>query len=308
MSDHSARELQPRERALLFTQLAQLERAGIQLLQALPILSRELPPTPARRISTLRGYLNGGMPLARAGQLCGLWLPWEARLIEVAVEGGRLQTVCERLAAHYRQKVKYISTLKSRLPLPVAVLILGTFVAPLPALARGEIGVGAYLLGTAGRLSLLFLSIALLFAYWRRLGTLDMPRYLGQLQLTLPIIGGFTRRQQQRNYLASLALLLETGVPAIEALRLASQSVANPVLRARFALAAGWVADGMPVATALGHCGAIADPRIESLVEGGEIAGRLDAMLTYHIRQLDDFLDARLATIVDWAPRVVMDW
>jgi type II secretory pathway component PulF len=107
------------------------------------------------------------------------------------------------------------------------------------------------------------------FAYRRQLARETGATWM-RLLLAIPVLGGLLARQQQRDGLFGLWLLLESGVPILEALPLAGQSVADPLLRARFTRAAAALADGRSgVAETLNRYGVVDDPGVVALFASG---------------------------------------
>ena len=147
----------------------------------------------------------------------GLFLPWEARLIQAAEVSGKLADSYNGLARRYVNRARRYGNLKRGMTLPLALFVLAVLVAPLPALLLGAIGIDRYLLNTTGRLLLFFGSLYLLSWSWRQLGATGADNALFRLLLRTPLLGSLIRRQQQYNYLSSLALLMDAGVPAFDA-------------------------------------------------------------------------------------------
>jgi type II secretory pathway component PulF len=232
-------------------------------------------------------------------------LPWEARLVRAAATGGRLESLYKRLSEHYASRAQLFGRLKSRLVFPFLILTLATFVAPFPALFQGAIGPGGYLLRAVGPPLLLYGGLRLLaFAYRQQLARQTGATW-AKLLLALPVLGGLLARQQRRDGLFSLLLLLESGVPILEALPLAGKSIADPLLRARFAGAAAALADGRSgVAETLNRYGVVDDASATALFASGEAAGRLDDVICHQVRQWDAQLELQWDTLAEWLPRL----
>jgi type II secretory pathway component PulF len=128
-------ELSDTVRAQLFTQFNTLERSGIPLLQALPIISGQSPASIKEKLKSLTQWIQKGTSLADAGRRSGVFLSWEARLIGAAEAAGSLQTVFTQLSEHYQARASRLRKLKVRLVYPYAVLIIGILVLPLPLLS-----------------------------------------------------------------------------------------------------------------------------------------------------------------------------
>lgn len=303
-SQRSRAEFTAQARAELFYKLAALERAGIPLLQTLPLLGRASAPALQRKIEPLIEHIQRGRSLAEAARRCGLLLPWEARLVRVGEEAGRLAAVFAHLAEHYATRARWLRRLKSRFALPIAVLALALFVAPVPDLFQGNIDAGGYWLRTVVPLAAGYLGIRWAAHLYRRLSVREQGQVMAGLLLDLPILGTLIRRQQQRDFLANLAILLEAGIPAVEALTLAAQSLPNPMLRTRLSGAASAVAEGASVSAALARSGALEDPQATALIDTGELSGRLDEMLRYQVRRLEERLDSQMDSLAEWLPRI----
>lgn len=298
--------LTARQRSQLFSQLAALERAGILPAQAFGMLGGDGPAAARQALARTAAALAGGASLARAGQSGGVWLPWEARLLRAAETGGRVESLYRRFGDHYADRARLWGRLKSRLALPFLVLALATFVAPFPALFQGAIGLSDYLARALGPpLALCGAAWWLILAY-RRQQAGEMASSSARLLSALPVLGGLLDRQRQRDGVFSLLLLLEAGVPILEALPLAGKSVADPRWRARFAGAAAALADGRAaVAETLHRYGVVDDPDAVALFAAGEAAGRLDDMIARQLRRWDARLDRQWEALAEWVPRAL---
>jgi type II secretory pathway component PulF len=293
------------QRSQLFSQLATMEHAGIPPAQAFAMIGCNLPSDARQALAQTAVALAKGSDLAKAGRNSGVLLPWEARLVRAAAMGGRLESLYKRLSEHYASRAQLFGRLKSRLVFPFLILTLATFVAPFPALFQGAIGLGGYLLRAIGPPLLLYGGLRLLaFAYRQQLAR-ETGAAWAKLLLAIPVLGGLLARQQRRDGLFSLLLLLESGVPILEALPLAGKSIADPLLRARFAGAAAALADGRSgVAETLNRYGVVDDAGAVALFASGEAAGRLDDVIRHQLRQWDAQLELQWDTLAEWLPRL----
>ncbi len=297
--------LTSRQRSQLFSQLATLEHAGIPPAQAFGVVGRDLPHAARQALARTAADLARGAEVAKARQRSGVLLPWETRLVRAAATGGRLESLYRHLSEHYASRARLFGRLRARLMFPFLILTLACFVAPFPALFQGTIGLGGYLLRAAGPPLLLYGGLQLLaFAYRRQLAR-ETGAAWARLLRAIPVLGGLLARQQQRDGLFGLWLLLESGVPVLEALPLAGKSVADPLLRARFTRAAAALADGRSgVAETLNRYGVVDDSGAVALFASGETAGRLDEVIRHQLRQWDVQLESQWDTLGEWLPRL----
>jgi type II secretory pathway component PulF len=188
--------------------------------------------------------------------------------------------------------------------LPLLLFILVIFIAPFPALYRGDISGLGYLVSTLGRLFLLMGGLFLLSFGWRRLAAYGTESALARAILHVPVLGGLIRRQQRFDFLYNLSLLLAAGLPAFDALETAAQGVSHPSLRRQFKVAASFCRDGQDVVSSLERCGAFEDADAAALGRSGEFSGQLDQMIRHHVDQLGERLDRQYTLLGEWLPRV----
>lgn len=296
-------DLDSRVRSHLFTQLAQTEKAGLTVNDSIQMIAKSAGASLQQRLELFREQLSAGCEIALAGMTAGLFLPWEARLIQAAEVSGKLADSYNGLARRYANRARRYGNLKRGMTLPLALFVLAVLVAPLPALLLGAIGIDRYLLNTTGRLLLFFGSLYLLSWSWRQLGATGADNALFRLLLRTPLLGSLIRRQQQYNYLSSLALLMDAGVPAFDALGVAAVSVSHPALRKQFGRAEKAVRNGSSVTDALDSSGVLPDESAKNLIGAGEFSGRLSEMLQHAAGQLDDQLELQFSVLADWAPK-----
>jgi len=293
-------------RSRLFTQLATLEQAGIPPAQALTLIGGDLPPKVHQRLTETAAALARGRGIAEAGESCGIWLPWEARVIRMAAIGGRLHSLFVSLSRHYADRAQRFGRLKNRLAFPLLILLLASLVAPFPALFQGTIGPLGYLFRAFGPPLLLYGSLQWLVFAYRQQVTHETGAGWARLVQAIPLFGPLLARQQQRDGLFGLLLLLESGVPILDALPLAGQGVADPLLRTRYRAAAAALADQRSaVAIILERYGIISDPGTAALFASGETIGRLDRVIRHELCQWDIRLERQWDTLAEWLPRLI---
>lgn len=299
------RELAARHRAQLFSQLAQTEKAGLSASDSVRVMAKSADRPLQQRLRLFREQLAAGKDIARAGLISGVFLSWEARMVQAAEASGKLAESYAGLARRHANRARRYQNLKRGMTLPLALFVLAVLAAPLPGLLLGNINFENYFLSTTGRLLLLFGSLYLLSRGWRRLGATGADNALFRLLLRTPWFGGLIRRQQQHDCLLSLALLLDAGVPAFQALGVAAESVSHPTLRAQFAGAENSARNGSSVTVALESSGILPDEQMKNLVEAGEFSGRLSEQLYRVADQLDEQLELQFKMVSDWVPKLV---
>ena len=195
--------------------------------------------------------------------------------------------------------------MKSRLLLPVVMLVIAVFIRPLPNLVAGTLTWGRYLL------RYLIPWIAVGGAAY--LLCQPSPRWqsaravrdaFDRVFLLVPLFGPFQVRRNVRDFFDSLALLLEAGVPILDALPIALGTVRDQTLRKQLSQIKPRIESGASFAQAVfelsfpGHMLACA------LIAPGEASGALPQMLfrysaaeTAAINRFDDL-------VAEWVPRI----
>ncbi len=293
------------QRHLLLRALARAEHAGVPVTRALEPLRAESRGRLAQRLEVMQAALERGLPIGRAGRQAGLFTPWEGRVLESAANAGTLEAVLARLAEHHATRQRWAQRVRSRLALPLLLLVVMALVAPLPALVGQAIDGAGYLRRALLPLASLAALVSLLTRVARRARGQDLPRVLERLLLWLPGVGRMVRLRAQRDLLMNLALLLAAGRPAVEALREAAATVRSPVLRGAWVQAAAAVEEGATVTDALRDAGGLDRRAGVPLVGAGEFSGSLDRMVEHHAEQLNDRLDLIDDALAEWLPRLL---
>lgn len=282
----------------LTRQLATLTGAGIALVDALATLERQLVEPALRNLLVgVRGALAEGLGLARSlARQGGVFSALYCALVEAGERSGRLAQVLERLADHLEQVQRQQHKARTALIYPcvlmgvsLAVVVgLMSFVVPrlteqfahsgqsLPLITRLLIGasealllagpwlLGAAVLGAAGAARLLRRP------HWclRR----------DDLLLRLPRVGALLRVLESARLSRSLAILVGSGVPLLEALQVATATLENRRIRLALERVQVDVQGGVSLHRALDASGQF-PPMLLNMVASGEASGTLPDML-----------------------------
>jgi len=97
-------------------------------------------------------------------------------------------------------------------------------------------------------------------------------------KLSMPLVARVVRSANAARYANTLSILTSSGVPLVEAMRIAAQVVSNMLLRQRLGEATQRVSEGASLRSALEGAGYF-PPMLLHMVASGESSGELDAML-----------------------------
>ena len=307
MSQSAHRPLSFRLRAELYTQLAQMEMAGLPFDKAVVILDVAKPAK--ARLDAFRKFTARGIDPAQAGEKSGLFTKLEARLIRAARSTGSPALMYRRLADFYTRRAMQMSTMKSRLLMPMCVLLLALLIQPLPALIGGAIGAGEYLWQVVR--PLIVLTMLYYAARWIFNVALDQSAQSSQptWMLRLPLIGRLIVRRNVRDFFESLAMMLEAGMSMLDALPAALATIEIGAIKRDFAKISPRIEKGAALAGALSDLAYLTrennGDRLIEFVTTGEASGTLPEMLMRHTSMETDLINDFYAQLADWLPRIV---
>jgi len=273
--------------AQLYLQLSRLESSGIPIQQAMTMINQG---ETGKRAQVALTYLKRGKPLSEAGARAGLFVGLDATLVKVGEAGGILAEIFRQLGQFYEEKARQARKIKSRLILPVTVLVLAIFIQPFPALFLGKITIGGYLSATLGLIIKLAFIIFVFLHLW------------GKLEMNAPYFGRWFVRRRMRDFVQSLGLMLQAGLPILEALPKAV--VENAILRQRLEIISRRLQKGDTFAQALSQVEGI-NPLAIQLVYTGEETGSLADMMLHYAKLESEEIARHNEMLAEWIPRIV---
>jgi type II secretory pathway component PulF len=299
--------LPPSELAQLYLQLERLQTAGIPMQESITTLTQSQGEMSQRAQVTLT-YLRRGKSLAEAGRRAGLFVGLDATLIQIAESGGIYTEVFHQLAQSYEEQARYQQQIKSRLTLPIIMLLLAIVIKPLPNLISGHLTLSGYLSVTVGFIMQLGLLSWIIWhlPQWLR-HRFFKPIGLGILwdkfQLSVPYWNRWYVRRTLRNFMRSLGLMLQAGLPILEALPKASEIVDNFIIRQHLQQIIIHLQQGQTFAEAILVVKEI-DPVAIQLVTTGEQSGSLAEMMLHYAKLESEAIAIYNEMLAAWLPRL----
>jgi type II secretory pathway component PulF len=302
MSSSTFAPLPLAERAALFSQLAALEQAGVPVDRAFSML--QLLPSTQTRINLAGAHIAKGRDLASAGECSGLFTALEVSLLQAAQSAGSPANLYQRLAKHYAQQAQHAKSLRSRLLLPAATLLLALLVQPLPRLVAGELSLLGYVWGVLQPLGLLAALYCWVRGRWQRPPSLSAGRATDGWWLRVPLLGEAYARRNVRDYWETLGMLLEAGLPMFSAMPKALATLTNAQLRQDFFALQQRVLAGESLALALRPMSFAGQPLLSGLIVSGEASGTLAAALLSFAQRESAALASFQEQLAAWLPRL----
>ncbi len=311
------RSISAMDLALVTRQLSTLVKAALPLEEALLAVSQQTEkPRVKSMLLGVRARVMEGHTLAEGLKDFPNAFP-EIYIATVAAgeQSGRLDAVLERLADYTdnRQQLRQRVTHAFVYPIAVAIVallvVIGllTYVVPkvvevydnidqeLPGLTQALIATSEFLRNNG-----LWIFIAVVVAFFGLNYFFKQPgpqKALHRFLLRLPIIGNMTRGVNTANFSRTLHILAGSGVPVLEALRIAASVVSNVPMREAVEEASNRIREGAPIGHSLA-ASKLFPPMTIHLISSGEASGELDTMLERAAVYQEREMDSVIATIM----------
>jgi len=291
----------------LYLQLSRLEEAGFPALQAIELLLKTNQKL-KKQILQFQRFVKLGHTIADSGYRAGVFSPFDKNLLQAAEASGNMGTIYKQLAKHYEQKVKRAKKIKSKCYLPFIILTIALFVQPLPAFILNEINLLDYASLSFGRLIKVVLLVYITFKlpFWLTHGKgqfLGLKNLVYLLQLKLPLVSTWIIKRQLNVFFRHLGLLLAAGLPMIDALPKAVNTMTNPGLRAQFNSVILTIQKGEALADALVNV-PVLDYQTIQIVMAAEKSGKLAKTILHQVKIEQEEIDLKEDLLTEWIPRI----
>lgn len=303
--------------ALVTRQLSTLIQSGIPVEQALSAAAQQsTKPRIRSMLIAIRAKVMEGYGLAESlGEFPNAFPRLYRSTVSAGEHAGHLDLVLNRLADYTesRQEARQKIQLAAIYPIILSVVAISivvfllTYVVPdiievflkqgqeLPTLTQAMLSVSDFL-GSYGIYLLILLIIAVVafrFALTRPAFRLQFHKRL----LHLPLFSGMVRGVSTARYASTLSILTTSGVPLVEAMRIAGEVLSNDYLRGELRDAARKVSEGGSLHRSLDQTGYF-PPMMLHMIASGEASGELDSMLERTARMQENTLQSKIAAIV----------
>lgn len=284
--------------ALLTRQLATLFRSGLPLDEATATVARqtEKPRLKSLMLGVRASVMEGHSLADGMSKFPHVFPELYRATVSAGEQSGHLENVLERLADYTEARQQLTQRIQLAMFYPAILTVMSIlvvaallgYVVPqivqvfedmggeLPMVTRILIGVSSFF---QNYFVYLFFGVILLIIGGNYLLRKPGPKYkFHRFLLRLPAIGRFVRGVNTARFARTLSILAASGVPVLEALRIAGQVVSNLPMREAVTTAAIKVREGAPLARSLEQSGYFT-PMTVNLIASGEASGNLEEML-----------------------------
>ena len=316
------------EKFLIFNQqFVTLIRAGLPILKSLDLLAERLTdPKLSRHVKGVRDEVRSGAMLSDAFARQGVFPPIYVSSVLAGERSGSLPEVLERFITYQRLALSVRKKLLVSLMYPSVLVVLAlslivflvsyvvpnfavlytTMQAQLPAPTQFLIALGttarSYVI--AGFVTVIVGIIA--FRWWSR--TESGREAVDRVLLKTPLVGEVWLKYQVAQFSRVLGTLLVGGIPLMQALDTASDSLGTQVLKKVLAKAAKLVREGQSLSQSLRSTKMFPSLSLD-MIEVGESTGALPAMLTSVAEFYEDDVSTRVTaslTLIEPAIMICM--
>lgn len=303
--------------AMLTRQLSTLIGAGLPIEEAFKATAEQ---TEKKRIQSMileiRSKVLEGHSLAGALNDFDYAFPMLYRATVAAGEhAGHLDTVLNRLADYMensqvnQQKIKLAAVYPIILCIVAVGIVVGllTYVVPdivevfvkngqeLPPLTQAMITASDFLQAHGILLGVFFVVTFAGFKWAIRKDKIKERYHLAMLHM--PFFGKMVKGFNTSRFISTLAILNSSGVPLVEAMKIAGKVVGNVVIQSRLEIACQQVTEGGSLHQALQQT-EVFPPLMLHMIASGEASGELDTMLERTAKNQETDLQNTITTLV----------
>lgn len=313
------------EKFLIFNQqFVTLIRAGLPILKSLDLLAERLTdPKLGPYVKAVRDEVRNGTLLSDAFRAQGVFPKIYVTSVMAGEKSGSLTEVLDRYITYQKLALAVRKKVLVSLMYPAVLLFLTlclivflvTYVVPnfaslyasmqaeLPAITQVLIAVGT----TARNYVLVFFGVVvggiLAFRLWSRRPAARAR--VDAVKLRTPVLGEIWLKYQVAQFSRVLSTLLAGGIPLVQGLDTAADSLGTPLLGKALERSGKLVREGQSLSGALKRTG-VFPPLAIDMIEVGESTGALPAMLTSVAEFYEEDVNTRMTAALSLIEPAIM--
>ncbi len=306
-------------------QLATMVESGITLVQALHILSEQAENKMLASVTLkIKDDIESGSSLHEALErhpkiFSNLYI----NMVKAGETSGLLDEILDRLASYLEKSSALQRKVKSSLVYPAVVVSMAVIITAVLLIKVVPTFKGIFaslggtlplptqiLIGISDTLRKFFLFVVIGFVILAFLGKkfIDTPRGRYQFDkrsLRLPVFGPLLRKVVVAKFSRTLATLVKSGVPILNALEIVGKTSGNMVVEEAVNNARNSIREGEPISEPLSKSGAF-PPMVVRMISVGEQTGQLEKMLNKIADFYDEQVDAAVSGLTSMIEPLVI--
>jgi type IV pilus assembly protein PilC len=307
--------------AVFSRQFATMTASGMTLLRSLAILEEQTAAPPLKKaIGEVRSDVAGGVSLSASMAKHDKVFPrLMIAMVRAGEAGGMIDRALEQIAESLEKDTALRGKIKSALTYPAIVLCFTfvliaavlIFIVPifegmfkslggeLPAITQFLVD-ASHNMWWIGPLVLGLLIGGSIFYKRKMLASPEFRLAVDKLKLRMPVFGTLFQKLAMSRFSRSLGLLLNVGVPVMQALAVVGETTGNEVITLAMKDVQAAVRDGHTMSSALRHH-KIFPQMVTQMIEVGEESGQISQMLDkvadFYDREVDSAAESLTASI-----------
>ncbi|AGL14723.1 type II secretion system F family protein [Actinoplanes sp. N902-109] len=307
--------------AVFARQFATMTASGMSLLRSLAILEEQTTAVSLKKaVGEVRTDVAGGISLSAAmGKHDKVFPRLMVAMVRAGEAGGMIDRALEQIAESLEKDTALRGKIKGALTYPAIVLgftfvmiaAVLKFIVPifenmfknlggqLPAITQFLVDTShnMYWIGPLA----LGLGIGGTVVYKRQQRTsAEFRLAVDKLKLRMPVFGSLFQKLAMSRFSRNLGLLLNVGVPVMQALAVVGETTGNEVINVAMKDVQSAVRDGQPMSSAMRHH-KIFPEMVTQMIEVGEESGQISQMLDkvadFYDREVDSAAESLTASI-----------
>ena len=307
--------------AVFARQFATMTASGMSLLRSLSILEEQCASAPLKRaLGELRTDVAGGASLSGSMAKHDRIFPrLMIAMVRAGETGGMIDRALEQIADSLEKDTELRGKIKSAMTYPAIVLsftfiliaavlifIVPIFEAMFKNLGGQLPGITQFLVDASHNMwwigpLVLIVGIGGTVTYRRRMRASEDFRFkVDKIKVRMPVFGPLFRKLAMSRFSRNLGLLLNVGVPVMQALTVVGETTGNEVINAAMKDVQAAVRDGHTMSSALRHhpiFPTMVTQMIEVGEESGQISQMLDKVADFYDREVDAAAESLTASI-----------
>ncbi len=312
----------PLSNLVFFTrQLATMYSAGLTLERSIQgLASEEKHPRFKKVLLKVAENIRKGLSLSESMQKHpGVFNNLYIALTKAGEVSGNLNEIMDQLATYLenlddiRRKVRSAMTYPIFMVIFLGFMMLAMFMYIIPMFSDVYAQLGAGLPAATQKLvgisewvsihisTIFFSSFFVMLALWLVSKTQKGGYVIDSMKLKAPIFGSLVEQSILNKFAKTAGILIGSGVPVLESMKLLRKIVANRVFERAISNAADYIRDGFNISTALRRTEVFPSILLQ-LASTGEETGELDSLLDnaadYYYKQVNALVE-RMTTLIE---------
>jgi general secretion pathway protein F len=314
-----------RDLALLTRQMATLVQAGLPIGDVLAAVAQQTEkPRIRSMMMAVRSKVLEGHSLADSfGEFPRAFPTLYRATVSAGEHSGHLDLVLNRLADYTETSKETNQKIQGAMVYPLLLVVFSIAIVSilmikvvpnmvevftgtgqaLPGITQGLIAISAFFVSWWWLVLLLI--IGLVFGINALLQQPAIQLAWHKRILSLPLFGGLSRNINTSRFASTLSILTSSGVPLVDAMRIAGEVMANRWMQTRVREATQKVSEGASLKNALQHAGHF-PPMMLHMIASGESSGELDTMLSRVAVSQEQDLQAFISVVVSILPPIML--